>query len=148
MGWQNAGRQTDGVKWLIKQGIADPKRIAIMGGSYGGYATLAGVAFTPDLYRCGVDIVGVSKFITFLKSIPPYWKAFLNLLYKRVGHPEKDEEFLKSRSPLFHADKIRVPLLIGQGKNDPRVKRQESLQIVKALKKKGYKFTRLDAVIH
>ncbi len=128
---------TDGVKWLIEQGIADPKRIAIMGGSYGGYATLAGVAFTPELYRCGVDIVGPSNLITFIKSIPPYWKPYLNMIYRHIGHPEKDEEFLKSRSPLFSVDKIRVPLLIGQGKNDPRVKRTESLQIVEALKKRG-----------
>ncbi len=128
---------TDGVKWLIEQGIADPERIAIMGGSYGGYATLAGVAFTPELYCCGVDIVGPSNLITFINSIPPYWKPYLNMLYKRIGHPEKDEEFLKSRSPLFSADRIRVPLLIGQGKNDPRVKRTESIQIVEALKKRN-----------
>ena len=128
---------TDGVRWLIEQGIADPNRIAIMGGSYGGYATLVGVAFTPELYRCGVDIVGPSNLITLLKSIPPYWKPLLNMFYRHIGHPEKDEEFLKSRSPLFSADKIKAPLLIGQGKNDPRVKRTESLQIVEALKKRG-----------
>ncbi len=128
---------TDGVKWLIEQGIADPDRIAIMGGSYGGYATLAGVAFTPELYRCGVDIVGPSNLITFIKSIPPYWKPYLKMIHQHIGDPDKDEEFLKSRSPLFSVDKIRVPLLIGQGKNDPRVKRTESLQIVEALKKRG-----------
>ncbi len=128
---------TDGVRWLIEEGIADPKRIAIMGGSYGGYATLAGLAFTPELYAAGVDLVGPSNLFTFIESIPPYWKPMLALLYHRVGHPEKDKELLRERSPLFSADRIEAPLLIGQGKNDPRVKREESLQIVEALKKRG-----------
>ena len=128
---------TDAVRWLIEQGIADPERIAIMGGSYGGYATLAGLAFTPELYRCGVDIVGPSNLFTLLESIPPYWKPMVAIFHTRMGHPERDAELLRARSPLFHAERIRAPLLIGQGANDPRVKRQESLQIVEALRKAG-----------
>jgi len=128
---------TDGVRWLIEEGIADPKRIGIMGGSYGGYATLAGLAFTPELYSAGVDIVGPSNLFTLLESVPPYWKPMLALFYERMGHPEKDRALLRERSPLFSADRIQAPLLIGQGANDPRVKRAESLQIVEALKAKG-----------
>ncbi|PKN03604.1 S9 family peptidase [Candidatus Dependentiae bacterium HGW-Dependentiae-1] len=128
---------SDGVAWLIAQGIANPKRIAIYGGSYGGYATLAGLAFTPELYACGVDYVGVSNLFTFLKTIPEYWKPSLEILYAQVGHPEKDRELLKASSPVFHVDKIRVPLLIAQGRMDPRVNVDESDQVVAALKKKG-----------
>lgn len=127
----------DGVKWVVDQGIADPKRIGIFGGSYGGYATLVGLTFTPELFACGVDIVGPSNLITFQETIPPYWKPLEPILWQRVGHPEKDAEFLKSRSPLFHVDKIVRPLLIAQGANDPRVKKSESLQMVEALKKAG-----------
>lgn len=127
----------DGVNWAIKKGIADPKRVAIYGGSYGGYATLVGLTFTPDVFACGVDIVGPSNLITFQKTIPPYWKPIEPIFWDRIGHPEKDAEFLKSRSPLFHVDRIIKPLLIAQGKNDPRVKVSESLQIVDALKKAG-----------
>jgi len=127
----------DGVKWAIQQGYADPKKICIFGGSYGGYATLVGVAFTPDVFSCGVDIVGPSNIITLIKSIPPYWAPLKSLFTKRVGDVEKDEEFLKSRSPLFKADQIRVPLLVAQGANDPRVKQAESEQIVKAVRDKG-----------
>jgi len=125
---------TDGTKWLIEQKIADPERICIMGGSYGGYATLMGLVREPDLYVCGVDIVGVANLITWLKTIPPYWKPFEPILHKRVGHPEKDADFLKKHSPVFMADKIADPLLIAQGKNDPRVPRDESIQIRDALK--------------
>jgi dipeptidyl aminopeptidase/acylaminoacyl peptidase len=128
---------TDGVMWLIKQGIADEKRIAIYGGSYGGYATLAGLTFTPDLYACGVDYVGVSNLFTFMKSIPPYWEPFLQMFYEMVGNPEEDKELLESSSPVFHVDKIKAPLLIAQGANDPRVAKSESDQIVEALKKKN-----------
>jgi len=128
---------SDGVRWLIEIGIADPNRIAIMGGSYGGYATLAGLAFTPELYAAGVDLVGPSNIVTLIESVPPYWKPMLATFHRRVGHPERDRELLIQRSPLFAADRIRAPLLIGQGKNDPRVKREESLQIVDALKKQG-----------
>lgn len=128
---------TDGVDYLIKQGIADPKRVGIYGGSYGGYATLAGLAFTPDLYACGVDYVGVSNLFTFMKSIPPYWKPMLDMLYEEVGNPEKDSELLKAASPVFHVDQIKAPLFIAQGAHDPRVNKNESDQMVKALKEKG-----------
>jgi len=128
---------TDAVRWLVDRGIADPERVAIMGGSYGGYATLAGLAFTPELYAAGVDIVGPSNLFTLLETIPPYWKPMIALFYTRMGHPEQDAELLRAASPLFSADRIRAPLLIGQGANDPRVKRTESLQIVEALREKG-----------
>jgi dipeptidyl aminopeptidase/acylaminoacyl peptidase len=128
---------TDGVQWLIKQGIADSKRIGIYGGSYGGYATLAGLVYTPDLYAAGVDYVGVSNLFTFIKAIPPYWKPYLEMLYEMIGHPEKDKDLLTAASPVFHTDKIKVPLLIAQGANDPRVNKAESDQMVEALKKRG-----------
>ena len=128
---------TDGVQWLIKQGIADPKRIGIYGGSYGGYATLAGLVYTPDLYAVGVDYVGVSNLFTFIKAIPPYWKPYLEMLYEMIGHPEKDKELLTAASPVFHSKNIKVPLLIAQGANDPRVNKAESDQMVEALKARG-----------
>jgi dipeptidyl aminopeptidase/acylaminoacyl peptidase len=127
----------DGVNWAVKEGVADSKRIAIFGGSYGGYATLVGLTFTPDVFACGVDIVGPSNLITLMQTIPPYWKPMEPIFFDRVGHPEKDAEFLKARSPLYKADKITKPLLIAQGANDPRVKKSESLQIVEAMKKAG-----------
>ncbi len=128
---------SDGVKWLIDQGIADPKKVAIYGGSYGGYATLAGLTFTPDLYACGVDYVGVSNLFTFLKTIPPYWKPYLDMLYEMVGDLQKDSVLLAAASPVFHVDNIKAPLLVAQGAKDPRVNINESNQIVEALKKKG-----------
>ena len=128
---------TDGVNWLIDQGIADPDRIAIYGASYGGYATLAGLAFTPDLYTCGVDYVGVSSLFTFMESMPPYWELYRSMMYEMVGHPENDKEMLTSASPLLHVENIKVPLFIAQGANDPRVKKTESDQIVEALKARG-----------
>ena len=128
---------TDGVNWLIDEGIADPKRIAIYGASYGGYATLAGLTFTPDLYAAGVDYVGVSNLFTFMKSIPPYWKPYLEMFYEMVGHPEKDSILLTEVSPVFHVDKIKAPLFIAQGRKDPRVNVNESDQMVEALKKRG-----------
>jgi dipeptidyl aminopeptidase/acylaminoacyl peptidase len=128
---------TDGVNWLIDQGIADPERIAIYGGSYGGYAALAGMTFTPDLYAAGVDYVGVSNLFTFLKTIPPYWKPMLDMMYEMVGNPEADSARFVETSPVFHADKIKSPLFIAQGANDPRVNINESNQMVEALKKRG-----------
>ncbi|MBD3246968.1 MAG: prolyl oligopeptidase family serine peptidase [Candidatus Omnitrophica bacterium] len=130
----------DGVQWAVAQRIADPERVAVYGGSYGGYAALVGATFTPDVFRCAVDIVGPSNLISFIQSIPPYWATFRAMLYERVGHPEKDEEFLKSRSPLFFVDQIRIPLLIAQGANDPRVKKEESEQIVEALERRGIEY--------
>jgi dipeptidyl aminopeptidase/acylaminoacyl peptidase len=128
---------TDGVNWLINEGIADSKRVAIYGASYGGYATLAGITFTPDLYTCAVDYVGVSNLFTFMKTIPPYWKPYLDMMYEMVGDPEKDKELMTAASPVFHVDKIKVPLFIAQGANDPRVVKSESDQMVEALKIKG-----------
>ena len=127
----------DGVNWLIQQGIAGPKRIAIMGGSYGGYATLVGLTFTPDAFAAGVDLVGPSNLVTLLKNFPPYWAPMMKLLTYRVGDPDTEADFLKSRSPLFLADRIKAPLLIGQGANDPRVTQIESEQIVAAMRKAG-----------
>ena len=128
---------TDGVQWLVKEGIADPKRIGIYGGSYGGYTTLAGITFTPDLYAAAVDYVGVSNLFTFMGTIPPYWKPYLEMLHEMVGHPEKDKELLASASPVMHVDKIKTPLFIAQGAKDPRVNKAESDQMVEALKKRG-----------
>lgn len=128
---------SDGVKYLIDEGIADPKRVAIYGASYGGYATLAGITFTPDLYCCAVDYVGVSNMFTFMKTIPPYWEPYKAMFAELVGDPVKDSALLAEASPVFHVDKIKVPLFIAQGANDPRVNKAESDQMVEALKKKG-----------
>lgn len=127
----------DAVEWLKAQGISDPNKIAIMGGSYGGYATLAGLTFTPDTFACGVDIVGPSSLITLMQSVPPYWKPMMAMFSHRVGNLESEPEFLQSRSPLFFVDRITKPLLIGQGANDPRVKEAESEQIVAAMREAG-----------
>jgi dipeptidyl aminopeptidase/acylaminoacyl peptidase len=131
---------TWGVKYLVDKGIADPKRVGILGGSYGGYATLAGVAFTPDVYAAAVDIVGPSNLNTMLDSIPPYWEAGRKLLHARMADPETPEgqAWLNERSPLFSAGKIRTPLMVVQGANDPRVNRAESEQIVIALRDRGF----------
>jgi dipeptidyl aminopeptidase/acylaminoacyl peptidase len=125
----------DAVDWAVKQGITTKDKVAIMGGSYGGYATLAGLAFTPDEFACGVDIVGPSNLATLLETIPPYWEAIKLQFYKRMGDPttEDGRKLLHDRSPLFQADAIKKPLLIGQGANDPRVNQRESDQIVKAM---------------
>ncbi|MDE2490375.1 MAG: S9 family peptidase [Elusimicrobia bacterium] len=128
---------TDAVAWAVGAGIADPKRVAIYGGSYGGYAALAGAAFTPGVYRCAVDVVGPSNLITLIKSIPPYWEPLKRVFDLRVGSVETEPDFLKERSPFFHAGRIEIPLLIAQGANDPRVKQAESEQIVAALREKG-----------
>ncbi|MCD0504344.1 alpha/beta hydrolase family protein [Bordetella petrii] len=128
---------TDGVRWLIDQGIADPARIGIYGGSYGGYATLAGITFTPDLYAAAVDYVGVSNLFTFMNTIPPYWKPLLAKMHDMVGHPERDRDRLAATSPALHVDRIRTPLLIAQGAQDPRVNKAESDQVVQALRERG-----------
>ena len=128
---------TDGVQWLIREGIADPKRIAIYGGSYGGYTTLAGITFTPDLYAAAVDYVGVSSIFSWIKAFPPYWKPYLEMVYEMVGHPEKDAEMLRAASPLFHVDRIKTPILVAQGARDPRVPKAESDQFVDAMRKRG-----------
>ncbi len=131
---------TWGVKHLVAKGIADPKRVGIMGGSYGGYATLAGVAFTPDLYAAGVSIVGPSNLITLLASIPPYWEAGRRMFHERMGDPTNPEgkKQLERQSPLSSAQKIKTSLLVAQGANDPRVKKAESDQIVVALRDRGF----------
>ena len=129
----------DAVNWAVKNGVADKDKVGIMGGSYGGFATLVGLTFTPDLFACGVDIVGPSRIVTLFETIPPYWVAGLNMFKTRVGDHTTDEgrKFLDSRSPLTHVDRIKKPLLIGQGANDPRVKQSESDQIVRAMKEKN-----------
>jgi dienelactone hydrolase len=131
---------TWGVKYLVAEGIADPKRVGIMGGSYGGYATLAGVAFTPDLYAAAVDVVGPSNLITLMESIPPYWEAARKTFAVRMGDVSTAEgkALLAERSPLNSVDKIKTPLLVAQGANDPRVNRREAEQIVIALRDRGF----------
>lgn len=128
----------DAVQWAVDEGIADPDRIAIMGASYGGYATLAGMTFTPEIFACGIDIVGPSNLVTLLESLPPYWEPTIELFAKRVGDHRTDEgkQFLIERSPLTYVDRIQNPLLIGQGANDPRVKQSESDQIVQSMEEK------------
>ncbi len=128
---------TDGAYWLIEEGIADSNRIGIYGASFGGYAALAGVAFTPNLYACGVSYVGISNIFTFLESLPPYWQPHKSIIYEMIGHPVDDKALLRAASPLFHADSIKAPMFIAQGANDPRVKKTESDQIVEALRKRG-----------
>lgn len=130
---------TDGVNWLIEKGIADKDRVAIYGGSYGGYATLAGLTNTPDLYACGVDYVGVSNLFTFMQTIPPYWEPYLKMMYEMVGDPNnpQDSAMMAANSPALNADKIKVPLFIAQGAKDPRVNKDESDQMVEAMKKRG-----------
>jgi dipeptidyl aminopeptidase/acylaminoacyl peptidase len=128
---------TDGVNWLIEEGIADPERVAIYGSSYGGYATLAGLAFTPDLYACGVDYVGVSNLFTFMETFPPYWEPLREQTYELVGNPVDDSLMLAEASPSLQAHKITAPLFIAQGANDPRVKKSESDQMVEAMRARG-----------
>lgn len=133
----------DAVEWAVKTKVADKSRVAIMGGSYGGYATLVGLTFTPDVFACGVDIVGPSNLVTLLNSIPPYWAPMIDMFTSRVGDHRTDEgrKFLNERSPLSYVDKIKKPLLIGQGANDPRVKQAESDQIVKAMQSRNIPVT-------
>lgn len=144
--WQSGFKQwgrkmqddvTDGVLWAVNEGIADKTKLAIYGGSYGGYAALAGATFTPDLYCCAVSYVGPSNLFTLLESIPPYWKPFIDMEYEMIGDPVKDKELLEEVSPVFHAENIRIPLFVAQGANDPRVNKAESDQIVEAVKKAG-----------
>jgi dipeptidyl aminopeptidase/acylaminoacyl peptidase len=127
----------DGLQWAVDKGWVDPARVAIFGGSYGGYAALVGATFTPDTFACAVDIVGPSNLVTLLESIPPYWVGVATQFHKLLGHPERDRDFLMSRSPISKVDQIRIPMLIGQGANDPRVKQAESEQIVAAMKERG-----------
>ncbi len=131
---------TWGVKYLVAQGIADPKRVGILGGSYGGYATLAGVAFTPDVYKAAVDIVGPSNLLTLLDSIPPYWEAARKTMYARMADPgtPQGKQWLAERSPLTQASKIKTALMVVQGANDPRVNRAEAEQVVIALRDRGF----------
>lgn len=139
-GWGVGAMQhdlTDAVKWAVERGIADPKRVCIYGGSYGGYATLAGLVFTPELYACGVDIVGPSNIRTLFESIPPYWAPIKSEFVRRVGDVEKDEELNRRISPLFHAARVKAPLIIAQGANDPRVNIRESDQMVQAMRERG-----------
>ena len=133
----------DAAQWAVEKGIADPDRVAIMGGSYGGYATLVGMTFTPEVFACGVDIVGPSNLITLMETVPPYWQPMIQLFTSRVGdyRTEEGREFLLQRSPLSCVDNIQKPLLIGQGANDPRVKQSESDQIVKAMQDKNIPVT-------
>ena len=128
---------SDAVAFVIDQGWADAGRIGIYGGSYGGYAALAGAAFTPGIYACAVDLVGPSNLITLIRSLPPYWEPMIAQFHRRVGNPDTEPDFLWSRSPLSRASDIKIPLLIAQGANDPRVKQAESEQIVEALAKAG-----------
>ena len=127
---------SDSVAWAIEQGIAEKDKVCIYGGSYGGYACLAGLTFTPELYACGVDIVGPSNIKTLLDSIPPYWGPMRNDMLLKIGDVDADEAFNEKISPLFHVDQIRAPLLIGQGANDPRVKQAEADQIAFGMARK------------
>ena len=152
-GFSNAGNRewggkmhtdlVDAVQWAVAQGIADPERVGILGGSYGGYAALVGMTFTPEVFACGVDIVGPSNLITLMNTIPPYWQPQIDLFTSRVGdyRTEEGRAFLTERSPLTYVDNIRRPLLIGQGANDPRVKQSESDQIVAAMQEKNIPVT-------
>lgn len=130
----------DAVNWAVEQDIADPEKVAIYGGSYGGYAALVGATFTPDLFCCAVDFCGPSNLVTVIESVPPYWSTLLATFHKRVGNPETEKEFLESRSPLFKVDQIEIPMLIAQGANDVRCKQAEAEQIVEAMKKKGIEY--------
>ena len=128
---------TDAVAWAIAKGYADPKRVAIMGTSYGGYAALAGLTFTPDLYACGIDVAGPSNLETLLEALPPYGSAMLGMLDLRMGDVGRDSLFNQRVSPLFHVDRIRSPLLVGHGANDPRVPLGESTRLVDAMRSRG-----------
>ena len=123
--------------YLASLGYIDAERIGIIGGSYGGYMTLAAMAFRPEAFKVGVDIFGVSNWLRTLEAIPPYWESFRKSLYEEIGGPVKDKEMLIAASPLFHAKEIKKPLIVIQGANDPRVIKPESDEIVEAVKKNG-----------
>ncbi|MGH3434356.1 MAG: alpha/beta hydrolase family protein, partial [Thermocrispum sp.] len=127
----------DAVEFCVEQGWVDRSRVAIMGGSYGGYAALAGAAFTPEVFRCAIDLFGPMNLLTLLDSIPPYWKPMVAFMHAKVGDPATERDMLWERSPLSRVDQIRIPVLVAQGKNDPRVKEAESEQIVRALAEKA-----------
>ena len=127
---------TDGVKWLISKGTADPERIGIYGSSFGGFSALHGLCFNPDLYRCGASYSGLLNLFSYVKGIPPYYKPYLQMYFEMVGDPEKDADYFRNTSPVFHADKIKVPVLIAQGTKDPRVNVNEANQFVRELKKR------------
>ena len=133
----------DAVEHVVGAGFSDRSRVGIYGGSYGGYAALVGATFTPDVFRCAVDVVGPSNLRTLLETIPPYWKPLASQFHRRVGDPDRDADLLWERSPLSRAGDIRIPLLIAQGANDPRVKQSESDQIVEALRERGIPHTYL-----
>lgn len=128
---------SDGVQWLIDNGIADPDKVAIYGASYGGYAALAGLTFTPDLYACGISYVGPSNLFTLLDNLPAYWEPEKEMMYETIGHPKQDSSLLCKVSPVFHVSSITAPLFIAQGANDVRVTKVESEQMVEALRSKG-----------
>jgi len=128
---------TDAAAWLVAQGIADQSRLGIMGMSYGGYAALAGLTFTPELFACGVSIVGPTNILSTLDSLPPYWEPFRKMIYEQVGDPVKDKDMLIKVSPLFHADRIQSPVFIAHGANDPRVRKADSDKMVEALRARG-----------
>jgi dipeptidyl aminopeptidase/acylaminoacyl peptidase len=128
---------TDGVRWAVERGIADPRRVAIYGGSYGGWAALCGLTRTPEQFACGISYVGVSNLFTWMAAIPPYWKPYLEMMHEMVGHPERDATRFRETSPLFNAERIVAPLFVAQGANDPRVRQEESDQIVAALRRRG-----------
>jgi dipeptidyl aminopeptidase/acylaminoacyl peptidase len=132
---------TDAVRWAVREGIADPKRVAIMGGSYGGYATLCGLAFTPDLYACGVDVVGPADLKRLIGSFPPYWAPRRQRWLNRIGNVVEDDDLNRRLSPYYHVGNIRVPILVGQGANDPRVRIAQSDSMVAALRAQGREVT-------
>ena len=141
---------TDGVLWLIEEGIANPDRIAIYGSSYGGYAALAGLTFTPDLYQAGVMVSGISDLKRLLNDTPEYWEPFKNSLYLKIGHPIEDEELLRAASPIFHTDNIEAPLLVAHGWHDVRTRYWQGADVVKALRERGaqVEFIQFDAEGH
>ncbi|MDD5225924.1 MAG: prolyl oligopeptidase family serine peptidase, partial [Candidatus Omnitrophica bacterium] len=127
---------TDAVSWPVSRGIADPKRVGIMGASYGGYAALAAAAFTPEVFRCAVDMFGPSDLAALIRSMPPYWSVEKTNIMRRMGDPDTESSLLKERSPLFFTENIRIPLLIAQGANDPRTPKSESERMVEALRQR------------